>query len=277
VISIVRLTIGEALRRRVLWVLFAAAVLLSTLMPLGVARLASLAADVGANRQAFEALVAGGLIFVAFQTSFVLALSASFLGSSAISRDIESGAAGVLLSRPLLRSTYLIGRWLGLAIVLAVEAGVIASLPMVVSAVTTGYTPPSPILPVLFLAVQGVVVLAFAVTLSARFTSAIAGGMAMVAYTIAWLAGVIGSIAAGGTSSAASLIGLLTQILFPTDALWRGVLFGVEPPELMAIPGIAGTPFFVAAPPNPFMLAWSALWILLVLWQGIAFLRRRDL
>lgn len=276
-IAIVELTIGEALRRRVLWVLFVGAVLLSAVTPIGIGRLASYASDAGANRQAVEALVAGGLIYIAFQASFVLAMTAALLGAPSISRDIASGAAAVLLTRPLLRSTYLIGRWLGLAIVLVIEAAIIAATSLGVSALATGYAPPLPVLPVIFLAGQALVVLSFTVMLSARFPTSIAGAMAMVAYAVAWLAGVLGSVEPGGAGSGASFLGRLFDIAFPTDALWRGVLFGLEPPALMASSGAAGNPFFVDAPPNPFILVWTAFWVLLVLWQGIAFLRRREL
>jgi ABC-type transport system involved in multi-copper enzyme maturation permease subunit len=63
------------------------------------------------------------LIFIAFQFSFVLAMTAAFLGSPAIASDLESGVALALLARPLRRTSYLLGRWLGLAIVLIGGAG----------------------------------------------------------------------------------------------------------------------------------------------------------
>ena len=53
----------------------------------------------------------------------------------------------------------------------------------------TGYVPPAPSLPIVFLAAQALVVLTFAVLLSCRFTPAIAGSMALLGYAIAWLGG----------------------------------------------------------------------------------------
>ena len=48
--------------------------------------------------------------------SFVLAMTAAFLGAPAVGADIESGVALALLARPLRRSDLLLGRWLGLAV-----------------------------------------------------------------------------------------------------------------------------------------------------------------
>jgi hypothetical protein len=118
-------------------------------------------------------------------------------------------------------------------------------------------------------------VMTLAITLSARFTTAIAGTMAMFGYAVAWLGGVLGSI--GGGETGAAVIGRLVGIVFPSDTLWRGILFGLEPPAFMAVSGSDGNPFSVAAPPDPFLIAWAAFWVLLALWQAIAFLRRREL
>jgi ABC-type transport system involved in multi-copper enzyme maturation permease subunit len=275
VIAIARYTIAETLRRRVLWVLFVVTLLVIGLTPLGVARLASLARDAGAGVATVDSLVAQGLIFVAFEASFVIALTAAFVGAPAISTEVRTGAAAVMLTRPILRSAYLLGRWAGLATVLVVEAIVVGVLSIATTALATGYAPPAPVLPVVFLAGQALLVMTLAITLSARFTTAIAGTMAMFGYAVAWLGGVLGSI--GGGETGAAVIGRLVGIVFPSDTLWRGILFGLEPPAFMAVSGSDGNPFSVAAPPDPFLIAWAAFWVLLALWQAIAFLRRREL
>ena len=57
------------------------------------------------------------LILIAFMFSFVLAMTAAFIGAPAIGGELESGVAQAILARPLRRSDVLLGRWLGSAVV----------------------------------------------------------------------------------------------------------------------------------------------------------------
>ena len=118
-IAIARLTIGEAARRRILWVLVVLALVAVAVTGWGVDRLVTIARASGSPELTIQLGVSQILIFIAFQFSFVLAMTAAFLGSPAIASDLESGVALALLARPLRRTSYLLGRWLGLAIVLA--------------------------------------------------------------------------------------------------------------------------------------------------------------
>jgi len=61
------------------------------------------------------------LIVIAFMFSAVLALSASLVGSPAISADVESGLTLSILSRPVRRSDLVLGKWLGLGLLVVVE------------------------------------------------------------------------------------------------------------------------------------------------------------
>ena len=141
-ITIARLTIGEAARRRILWVLVILALVAVGITGWGVDRLVSIARANGSSELTVQLGVSQILIFIAFQFGFVLAMTAAFLGSPAIASDLESGIALALLARPLRRTSYLLGRWLGLAIVLAAYGGGSALLAIVVVGAVSDYTPP---------------------------------------------------------------------------------------------------------------------------------------
>ena len=54
--------------------------------------------------------------------SFVLAMSAAFLAAPAIASDVETGTVHAMLARPLRRAELVVGRWLGLSIVIGAYA-----------------------------------------------------------------------------------------------------------------------------------------------------------
>lgn len=278
-ITIARITIGEAARRRVLWVLVALAVLAVALTAWGTDRLVSLSRDQGSSDAQIKLIVSQVLIFIAFQFTFVLAMTAAFLGAPAIASDLESGVAQALLARPLRRSSYLLGRWLGLSVVTVGYAGGSALLAILAVSFVSNYTPPSILAPVGFLALQAIVLMSLALLLSTRLAPIAGGAVCVVAYGLAWMGGVLGDIGRALGASSVATLGDLSRVLLPTDGLWRGVVYGLEPAFVIQSVGqglARANPFFAADPPSPIYLAWSVLWLALVLGAAITLLRRRE-
>ena len=280
-ITIARLTIGEAARRRVLWILVILALVAVALTAWGVSALVQGARAEGVPEEGITFLVSQILIFIAFMFGFVLVMTAASLGSPAIAGDLESGIAQAMLARPLRRSSYLLGRWLGLAIVIVAYSALAGFLAIGAVGLVSGYVPPDPILPVVFLAGQAVLLLTLTVLLSTRLAPIAGGAIAVVAFGIAWIAGVLGKIGlAIGTASLVSVSDAL-RFLLPTDALWQGVVYGLEPAFVISAVGgeefAQSSPFFADSPPSVAIVAWSVIWVVLALALAINQLRRREL
>lgn len=280
-ISIAWLTIGETVRKKILWVLIALACIAVILTAWGVTLVMNAARDAGTSDLQIKLGVSQVLIFIAFQFGFVLAMTAAFLGSPAISADLESGVAQAMLARPLRRSSYVVGRWLGLSVVVGVYAALSGLLAIAAVAIVSGYTPPNILLPVAYLAGQALIILTLTIVLSTRLPSIAGGAVAVVAYGIAWLAGVLGHIGVAlGTNG---LVGVsdFTRILLPTDALWQGVVFGLEPSVVIDTIGsqqvAQGNPFFALSGPPAAYVLWAVAWIVLALILASVLLRRREL
>lgn len=280
-IAIARVTVGEAARKKILWILIALAILAVAVTAWGVDRLVTLARERGTREAEVNLAVSQVLIFIAFQFGFVLAMTAAFLGSPAIASDLDSGIALALLARPLRRSSYLVGRWLGLAVVVVLYAIASAALAIAVVGWVSGYTPPDPVLPVVYLAGQGLLILTFTLFLSTRLPPIGGGAVAVVAYGLAWMAGVLTDVGRAFGADALSTIGDVGRVLLPTDTLWRGVVYGLEPPLVIIAaagqPVAQANPFFASSPPPFGFVAWSVVWVVLVLGLAIAVLRRREI
>ncbi|MEO5965453.1 MAG: ABC transporter permease, partial [Candidatus Limnocylindrales bacterium] len=119
--------------------------------------------------------------------------------------------------------------------------------------------------------------------LGTRLPSIAAGAVTVVLFGLGWFAGVLGNIAIAFDATALANAAGWLRILLPTDGLWRGVIFGLEPPAVLLLAAgrsagaLAANPFYAAEPPAPAFLAWSVAWVLLVLLGGIALFRRREL
>jgi ABC-type transport system involved in multi-copper enzyme maturation permease subunit len=282
-ITIARLTIHEAARRRILWVLLALTLVTVGLTGWGTAALANLARDGGTGELEIRIGVSQILILAAFMFSFVLAMTAAFLAAPAIASDLETGIAAALLARPLRRTELVVGRWLGLTAVIATYAAASGLLEIGAVALLTGHAPPQPLVAVAYLIGQAVVLLTTALLLSTRLPSIAAGAVSVVLFGLSWMAGVFTGIARVLGAEALADATAAARWLFPSDGLWRGVVYGLEPPAVVLIAAGAlgdeadANPFFAAAPPPLAFTVWSVVWIAAVVALAAWSLERREI
>jgi ABC-2 type transport system permease protein len=280
---IARLTVAEAARRRILLVLLALTLVSVALTTWGVERLVSLARESDADPIEIQIGVSQVLILVAFMFSFVLAMTAAFLGAPAIAADLESGVAHAILARPIRRAELVIGRWLGLVAVVAAYAALSGLLEIGAVRMVSGYLPPSPLAAVGFLSAQAVVLLTFALLMSTRLPAIASGAVCVVVFGLAWMAGVFAGVGRFFDAGPLVAVAEASRWLIPSDGLWRGTIYALEPSILVAGavevggPAAEAHPFFASSPPPIDFLLWSAVWIVLVLSAATVSLSRRDL
>jgi ABC-type transport system involved in multi-copper enzyme maturation permease subunit len=284
ILTIARLTVAEAARRRILVVLLGLTLVSVALTTLGVERLVTLGrASPDTNELEIQVGVSQILILVAFMFSFVLAMTAAFLAAPAIAADLETGVAHALLARPIRRADYVIGRWIGLVAIVAAYAAGSGLLEIAAVRLVTGYAPPQPPMAVAFLSAQAIVLLTLALLCSTRLPAIAAGAICVVVYGLGWMAGVFAGI--GRVFDAGPLVAVAeaSRWLLPSDGLWRGTIYSLEPPAVVLValgrggPAADANPFFASSPPPLPFLAWSVAWIVLVLALTVISLDRRDL
>ena len=278
--TIARLSLLEALRRRLLWALIGLTVLLVVVTAWAFQRLLE-ASPLPADET--QLAVSQLLILVAFMFSFVLAMTAVFVGSPAIAGEVESGEALAILSRPIRRADVVLGHWVGFGIVVVTYA-ILAGLGEIGAvALTTGYLPPHPLFAAGFVALEGLVLLTLAVLLSTRLGVVTGGAIAVVLYGINWVMGVVGQAGAILGNDAIRTAGTISRIVMPTDVAWRGAMASLEPPAALLSSLdrtsviFAVNPFYAAASPPPDQLAYAVVWIAVGLSLAIALFSRREL
>src|SRR5205807_9535276 len=103
----------------------------------------------------------------------------------------------------------------------------------------------------------------------------------LVAYFIAWVGGILGGVGLAIGNDALRHTCTVIGLLIPTDQLWRGAVFSMEPASILAAARAAGrftggNPFLVSDPPAFAFLAWAAVWILGLLALTMWSFRKRD-
>jgi len=275
--------VSEARRRRLLLALLLLTIVVIALTVWGVSRIDDLRnAGQPLSEAQKKTIVSQLLILVMFMFSWVLSLAAVFVAAPAVSGEVESGIALALLARPISRSEYIVGKWLGL-VAIVVAYGVAAAVVELVSVqVVSGYQPPHPAEFLAFVLGEGIVILTLALMLSTRVAGMVGGVIAAILFGIAWMGGIVGGVGAAFNNATITHVGTATKLILPTDGLWRGAVWSLEPSIVLAAqsglgPAVAANPFFAAEPPPAAYVIWAVLWIAAMLALAIFSFRSREI
>ncbi|HEX3490873.1 MAG TPA: ABC transporter permease subunit [Streptosporangiaceae bacterium] len=279
-LTIAALTITEALRRRLVLAFIVITAAVVGLSAWGFNRLAH---HPGAGITSGEVNVAmpTSYILFMFMFSFVVALSASAIASPAISGEVDSGVLHAVAARPVRRAEILLGKWLGLAALLAAYTAVVCGLEYVVVYWSSGYLAPDPVPVGAYLFAEGAVLLTLVLLLSTRLPTLAAGVIGVAVFGITWLGGVVGTLGTGFHVTALTTASKVVAYVVPTNGLWQGAVYYLEPQnyiiQQLVTQNDRGDPFFSAAAPSAGYLAWAGVWFVLVLGAGVISFGRREL
>src|SRR2546427_12976872 len=143
ILVIARLTVQEASRRRLLLALVILTLIVVGISAWGFYKITTVTGPNGKPPSHEEVILVSSqlLIFVTFVYSGVLALSAAVVAGPLISNQVESGLILSILARPVRRSEIVIGKWLGLALLVTIYAVGSAALEMIAVDRATTYLP----------------------------------------------------------------------------------------------------------------------------------------
>jgi hypothetical protein len=136
---------------------------------------------------------------------------------------------------------------------------------------------------VAFLSGQAIVLLTFAMLLSTRLPAIASGAVCVVLFGLGWMAGVFAGVGRFFDAGPLVTVAEASRWILPSDGLWRGTIFALEPSIVIAgavgVGGPAATanPFFAASPPPLEFVLWSVAWTAFMLVLATLSLARRDL
>src|SRR5947199_2642783 len=282
VLVVARQVVSEAARRRLLAALVLLTLVVIALTVWGVSRIEDLRSGGQPLSDAQKrTIVSQLLILVMFMFSWVLSLAAVFVASPAVSGEVESGIALAILARPISRAEYVVGKWLGLVALVVAYGVAAAAIELIAVQAVSGYQPPHPLEFLGFVLGEGIVILTFALMLSTRLAGMVGGVVAAILFGIAWMGGIVGGVGAAFNNATITHVGTATKLILPTDGLWRGAVWSLEPAVVLAAqtalgPAAAANPFFATEPPPAAYVIWSVLWIAAVLAVAVWSFRGRE-
>ncbi len=218
-----------------------------------------------------------GLFFV----YFLIAFFSIFSMIGAVSGEVEQGLLAAIIPRPIRRYEVILGKWAGFAFVqllfvTTVMFGLMAevhywfsNVPIVTASSVQGW--------MLFVLEAWVV---SAVTLcGSTFLPAVANGVVVaILFGAAFLAGSAEQLVTFAPQHGAGFLyaGVVTNLILPSDGLYRRALHVIGGPLAAAFGGFAG-PFGASQPPSSALVVYAVFYLAAVLALAVWRFARRDL
>jgi Cu-processing system permease protein len=277
---VARYALREAVRRRVILVVLVLTVGFLALYALGAKLTFDEVNGLAAPDQLDDRVLAGSTLFglAMFTILFLGAVLAVFLTLGAVRGDAERGLLQPIVVRPVGRTSLLLGRYAGAALVCTLYVITIYVGAMVITGVTGDWWPDDPVGPGAAL-VLGVLVIAALSLLGSVFLSATANGIAVFMLFGAGLAaGLLGQIGDALAVQTLQDVATISSWVLPFEALYQGGLHGLT----QDAEGVTGVivqlgPFGGAQDSGPGLWLWAFAYLGLVGAAARAGFARRDL
>ncbi|GAA5534912.1 ABC transporter permease [Deinococcus metallilatus] len=216
-----------------------------------------------------------GMYLVFFLGSLMAVLSTV----GAVSGDVESGVMQSVIARPISRAQLVLGRWLGFTVVNVLYVALVSAALLGGIFLITGFLPPAPVPAAALILLAITLITALTVLGSTLFTTLANGIGVFVLYGAGFAGGILATIGTFADSPTLTTLGRVANTLMPTNALWLGASYHLQPDVLRQLGEMTrgANPFFASTPVAPGLVVWAAVYalvaVLVAMWQ----FSRRDL
>lgn len=283
---ILRLTLQEARRKKLLALLLLLSALFVVFYLYGVYRLQlnlserAASAGLSPHRRGLGAMpVVFSALFGMYLVYFLASLLSVLSTVAAISGDLETGVMQSIIARPVSRAQLVLGRWLGFTLVNGLYVVLLSAALLGGVYAITGYLPPAPVQAVGYILLSTILMSSLTVLGSTLFATLANGIAVFVLYGLGSAGGILSALGSLSSSAIMLTLGRAANILMPTNALWLGASYHLQPEAALALGrmGRGSNPFFATEPMNTGLLLWAALYSVLALLLAMWHFSRRDL
>jgi ABC-2 type transport system permease protein len=274
-LTIVHLTLHEAGRRRILTATLIGAAAFLILYGIGFHFVAKHAANEAGGialrqRLMFNFLTLAGL----YATHFLTLMTAVLLPVDTLSGDIATGVVQTLASKPVHRSSIVLGKWLAFSMVAVAYFAVVSGGVLLIARGIGHFTPPGLAQGLPLMALDAVVLVSVSIAGGAQLATVTSGILVFGLYGLAFIGGWVEQVGTMTGNVAAQNVGTVASLIMPTEAIWQRAAYFMQPSVMR---DLQLSPFSSGALPSTAMVWWAVLYAVLALLSGIQAFRRRAL
>ncbi len=272
--TMARITFREAARKKILWTALLAGLAFLVVFGIGlqfqVSDLKHSAVPPFLRYQVVSAMLIIGLYTVDLLSVVMMTLTSV----DAIAGEISSGTIHAIATKPIPRWQILVGKWLGFVGMAAIYVGVVFW-----GAVAEGYwlggvVTQHPVQGGLLIFLECVVALSVTFLFGTWFSTLTSGVVTLGLLGVAFMGGWLEQMSGFTEGSRLAIVGILTSLVMPSEAIWRRAAFEMESPLSGAL---QFSPFADVSIPSTGMIVYAVVYLLIALGIAVYHFSERDL
>lgn len=276
-LTIIGITFREGLHRKVLLVSLVLAAIFLALYGTGV----HFAAKSFAERPnpmlemiVYPQLLSIGLYFGSFIVSFL----AIFSAVGTISYEVETGIIQAVITKPIRRRDYVLGKFVGLGLFLALYAAMFFTVIALIVNIKTGLVLEGQWRALGLFALQPVVLLAVTLFGSVVLPTIANGVVMFMLYAVAVIGGMVEQIGWLVNNTGLQQAGIATSLVMPVDSLYRKIVHILLSPTGNPMHALQQMgPFGSMAEPSVWMVVYAILYVVFFTGLAIYCFNRKDI
>jgi ABC-type transport system involved in multi-copper enzyme maturation permease subunit len=279
---IARLTLREAVRRRLVWVVLALSLLFLALYFYGFQLLVNDVDQFNAQRGGqpedflpretqMSLMVMVGL----WTINFLAGVMTIFASVGSVSGEIEAGTLHVVATKPLARWQIIAGKYLGFLLMISAYIALMVSGVLLVALVVADYTPPNVLQGIALMILVATILLSLTMLGSTIFSTMANGVVVFMLYGMAMTGGLVEQIGTALDNQTMIDIGIISSAVVPSDAMWKLASYVVQP--TVAVNLVGPNPFGTSTPPSAFAVQYAICYCIIVVAASMVVFQRRDI
>jgi ABC-type transport system involved in multi-copper enzyme maturation permease subunit len=269
------LTFREARRRKILWVALGLGAAFVVLYGVG---FYFIVRDFDARGSAPSVAYNSGLNMVTvaayYVVSFLGVMLAVLTSVGTLAGEVQSQTIQSLAVKPFPRSAIVLGKWLGLSLMMAAYLILLSAGIALVTWAIADYVPPSLVKATAFIIFQAVIMISLSILGGTRLSTVANGVLAFMLYGLAFIGGWIEQIGALARNDAAVQIGIISSLIVPSEAMWK---IAADSMQSAFVRSLGMSPFASTSAPSLAMVAYAVVYTVALVALAVRSFSRRDL
>ncbi len=221
----------------------------------------------------YPQLLSLGLYFA----TFIVALLAVFSTVGAISAEIETGTIQGVITKPLKRHDFVLGKFMGYAAMLLLYSAVLYLGITEITALVTDFMPHNLIQGLLLFLIIPLILLVLGLGGSAILSTMANGITVFMLFIIGMVGGMVEQIGSLMNSTSLVSVGIISSLLMPSDAIYRKIIYNLLAGSGGSLNIFTASPFASKNPPSDAMVVYTLVYIAVVLIFTVRCFNKRDI
>lgn len=273
VLTIARLTLQEAARRKIFLAALLAGAAFLALYGIGLhfmVREESGKMTLIERRVFLNVLTLAGL----YAASLLTTMTAVLLPVDTLSGEIASGVIQTVAVRPIRRRDIVLGKWLGHWLVMGAYFVLMAGGVLAILAIRANFTPPRVEAGLPLMLLEATVLLTISIAGGTRLSTVTNGVLAFGLFGLAFIGNWVEQIGTFVNNQAARNVGTIASLIMPAESMWQRAAWLMQPTIMREL---HASPFSPASVASPAMIAWAGLYTIATIVVAVRAFARRGL